>query len=631
MSQLGPYRIDKTLGRGGMGTVYKAVEEATGRIVAVKVLNAGLADDANFRIRFESEVETLKKLTHPNIVQLLAWGEQDGSLFYSMEYVEGRNLQDLLNSGERFDWAQTIRITLEVAAALKHAHDNGIVHRDLKPANLMRDSSNRIKLTDFGIAKLFGATHVTADGGVMGTADYMAPEQADGKAVTARTDLYSLGCVMYALLTRKPPFHGRSLPETIHAVKFIEPTSVRLLNPDVPPPLEAVIMQLLEKDPQKRPATAVVLSNRLKEVWTTIKESTSNASGPGDKTVVRSRPIDRTATRSTIAAEADAASETALHATGFSVNDPGATRDLSAPPTATAGAPTIQAPPVGATARTVPPTGDLELTLAPESGSTSDDFRVAPAPPPPTSRFKTVEEERLERERAAKQQEAEENFAKWLFVAALVVLLFFIGGIVWYFNRPLSADALYDRITARAQYADADALADLEPFTKDFLTRFPEDSRVGEIQAIDQTIELDRLERRLRIRMRNSSVGTTLSAEEAAYLMAMSAAETDPELAMRRLRAMIDVYRTGSASGEVGQKCIELAKRKLEGLENQMKSLAEAHSEAVEQQMRLADRLARSDETRVQAEAIWRGVIELYEHQPWAAKMVAEAKSRLGG
>lgn len=111
----------------------------------------------------------------------------------------------------------------------------------------------------------------------------------------------------------------------------------------------------------------------------------------------------------------------------------------------------------------------------------------------------------------------------------------------------------------------------------------------------------------------------------------MSAAETNPELAMRRLRAMLDVYRTGSSSGEAGQKCIELAKRQLAGLENQMKSLASAHAEAVEQQMRQADRLAKSEGTRVQAEAIWRGVIELYENQPWAAKMVAEAKSRLGG
>jgi hypothetical protein len=597
-----------------MGTVYKGVEEATGRIVAVKVLNAGLADDSNFRVRFEAEVETLKKLTHPNIVQLLAWGEDEGSLFYSMEYVEGRNLQDLLQSGEAFDWRQTIRISLEVASALKHAHDNGIVHRDLKPANLMRDSANLIKLTDFGIAKLFGATHVTADGGVMGTADYMAPEQADGKTVTARTDLYSLGCVMYALLAKKPPFHGRSLPETIHAVKFADATPLRRLNSDVPPELEAVVMQLLEKDPQKRLATAVVLSNRLKEVWTSIKEGEAAVSrGEGGKTVVRSRPMPSTAPRSTIAAAADPNSATALHATGFEIGTPSG--------------PTQQA-----TARRgyVPATGDLELTLVPEpTVAPEGELQVAPLAPPPATRFKTVEEERRERETAAKQMEAEENFSKWIFVAALATVLLAIGGIVWYLNQPLSASELHRRITTRAENATSEELSSLGPLTEEFLRRFPEHENAAEIKAIDETIQLDRLERRLRLKQRHGGVGSNLSAEEAAYLSAMSVAETNPELAMKRLQALIDVFRTGSTSGEAGTKCLELAKRQLEGLRNQMKSLAVAHAEAVEQQMRQADRLSKSDGTLPQAKAIWRGVLELYESQPWAAKYVAEAKERL--
>ncbi len=612
LSKLGPYRIDKTLGRGGMGTVYKGVEEATGRVVAVKVLNAGLADDSSFRIRFESEVETLKKLTHPNIVQLLAWGEDEGSLFYSMEFVEGRNLQDLLHSGEKYDWRQVIRIGLEVASALKHAHDNGIVHRDLKPANLMRDSANVIKLTDFGIAKLFGATHVTADGGVMGTADYMAPEQADGKTVTARTDLYSLGCVMYALLAKKPPFHGRSLPETIHAVKFADATPLRRLNSDVPPELESVIMQLLDKDPQKRMATAVVLSNRLKEVWTNIKEGESQKPESG-KTVVRTRPVTGSGSRATIAADADPNSATAIHATGFDVNAPaGATHQ--------------------ATGRgNVPVTGNLELTLVPEQTAMSDDeLQVAPLAPPPATRFKTVEDERRERETAAKQVEAEENFSKWIFVAALATVLFLIAGLVWYLNQPLSEGELHQRIASRAENATSEDLSALAPLAEDYLTRFPEGEGAADVKAIKETIDLDRLERRLRLKQRHGGVGSNLTAEEAAYLSAMSVADSDPKLAMRRLQALIDVFRTGSSSGEAGAKCIELAKRQLAGLENQMKSLAGAHSDAVEQQMRQAEKLSKEEGTRLQAEAIWKGVIELYESQPWAAKYVAEAKQKLG-
>lgn len=618
LSQLGPYKIDKTLGRGGMGTVYKGVDEATGRIVAVKVLNAGLAEDSNFRIRFEAEVETLKKLTHPNIVQLLAWGEDDGSLFYSMEYVEGRNLQDLLNSGEKYDWKQVTRIALEVASALKHAHDNGIVHRDLKPANLMRDTANVIKLTDFGIAKLFGATHVTADGGVMGTADYMAPEQADGKAVTARTDLYSLGCVMYALLSRKPPFHGRSLPETIHAVKFTEPTPLRRLNSDVPPELEAVVMQLLDKDPQKRMATAVVLSNRLKEVWTSIKEGESTPKSEGGKTVVRSRPVSGNVTRSTISADADPNSATAIHSTGFEVGAPGAhTRGATGREVTSRG--------------NVPATGDLELTLVPEpTVGPNDEFQVAPLAPPPTTRFKTVEDERREQQSAAKQIEAEENFSKWIFVAALATVLLVIAGVVWYLNQPLSEGELRNRITARAENATPEDLANLAPLVDDYVKRFPEGEGLTEVKAIHETIQLDRLEKRLRFKQRHGGVGSNLTAEEAAYLSAMAVADSDPKLAMRRLQALIDVFRTGSTSGEAGAKCLELAKRQLAGLENQMKSLAGAHAEAVEQQMRQADRLSKSDGSRPQAEAIWKGVVELYESQPWAAKYVTEAKSRLG-
>jgi serine/threonine-protein kinase len=261
---MGPYRLDKVLGRGGMGAVYAAVNEATGERAAVKVLNPVLADDLNFRERFKSEVETLKKLLHPGIVRLFAYGEQDDYLFYVMELVEGRSLQDELIAGRRFNWREVVRVGIDVAGALKHAHDRGVIHRDLKPANLLIDSYDHVKLTDFGIAKLYGGTNLTADGGVLGTADYMAPEQAEGKQITARCDLYSLGSVLYALLTGRPPFAGKSLPEVIQGLRFERAIPLRRLNPDVPEEFEKIITQLLEKDPQKRIPTAVALMHRLK-------------------------------------------------------------------------------------------------------------------------------------------------------------------------------------------------------------------------------------------------------------------------------------------------------------------------------------------------------------------------------
>ncbi len=206
--KLGPYHVDRIIGRGGMGTVFAATDERTSEWAAVKVLAPGLAGDETFREHFAAEIESLKKLHHPHIVQLYGFGEQDGHLFYAMELVNGSNLEQEIRAGRRFTWRDVTRLGIEICRALKHAHDHGVIHRDLKPANLLLDENEQIKLSDFGIAKLFGFTQMTVGGNVMGTADYMAPEQAEGKATTPRCDLYSLGCVMYALLAGRPPFSG---------------------------------------------------------------------------------------------------------------------------------------------------------------------------------------------------------------------------------------------------------------------------------------------------------------------------------------------------------------------------------------------------------------------------------------
>lgn len=264
LEQMGPFRLEKMLGRGGMGAVYIGRHQETGDRMAVKVLVPMLADDEPFRDRFKGEVEALKKLLHPNIVKLQGYGEDDGHLYYVMELVEGRSLQDELAAGRRFSWREVTRIGVEIARALKHAHDRGIVHRDLKPANLMLDATEQVKLTDFGIAKLYGGTSMTSDGSVMGTADYMAPEQAEGKNTTSRCDLYSLGSVLHALLAGRPPFAGRNLPEVLERLRKEPPIPIRRLAPDTPEELENIILQLLEKDPAKRIPTAVAVANRLK-------------------------------------------------------------------------------------------------------------------------------------------------------------------------------------------------------------------------------------------------------------------------------------------------------------------------------------------------------------------------------
>ena len=181
--QLGPYRIIRRLGRGGMGAVYEGVHIETGEPAVVKTLSEALLEEPDFRARFELEIETLRKLNHPNIVRLLGFGEENGVLFYVMELVRGPSLDQELKAGRKFTWREVTQIGIQVCHALKHAHDRGIIHRDLKPANLLRAEDGTIKLSDFGIARLFGAPSHTGAGSVLGTIEYMAPEQAEAQPV----------------------------------------------------------------------------------------------------------------------------------------------------------------------------------------------------------------------------------------------------------------------------------------------------------------------------------------------------------------------------------------------------------------------------------------------------------------
>ena len=231
---LGPYRIGESIGRGGMGSVFKAVHEKTGEAVAVKVISSAVADDMRFRRRFNDEIETLKKLQHPGIVRIIGYGEQHGQLFYSMELVEGESLQERLKREKRLLWAPVLDMAIEICAALKYAHNFGIIHRDLKPANLLITREGGMKLVDFGIVKMFGNTEQTAAGAVLGTADFMAPEQAGDGAITPATDLYALGNVMYACLAGRSPFSGRSMTKIIESLRTEQPVSLELVVPDLP-------------------------------------------------------------------------------------------------------------------------------------------------------------------------------------------------------------------------------------------------------------------------------------------------------------------------------------------------------------------------------------------------------------
>jgi hypothetical protein len=287
-ARLGSWILERELGRGGMGCVYLAHRdpaEANGpNQAAIKVLAPELAVDSGFLARFQREIDILRQLDHPNIVRFRDSGQQNGRPYFIMEYVPGPSLETLLMQRGRLPWPEVLDLAWQVAPALKHAHDRGVIHRDLKPSNLLlaplparsADDGPKhrapvlqadggevlVKLTDFGVASLFASQHLTVTGGIVGTAEYLSPEQAAGKPASRRSDLYSLGVVLYTLLVGRTPFTGDPL-DLLHKHRFAQFDRPARIVPEIPHELDEILCELLEKDPSKRPADSMVLFRRL--------------------------------------------------------------------------------------------------------------------------------------------------------------------------------------------------------------------------------------------------------------------------------------------------------------------------------------------------------------------------------
>lgn len=261
------FEIERTLGSGAMGDVYRAVYVKTGQRVAIKIINPALSRSDNALARFEREIEVLKQLKHPNIVRLLASGRYHKTPFYAMEYIEGETLDRVLERRGRYTWEEVVELGTQLCAALQHAHTHGIVHRDLKPSNVMVTKDGVLKLTDFGIAKDLDVTALTSAHCTVGTASYMSPEQCRGERnLSHKSDLYSLGVMFYELLTGKKPFQAETAMDmfVLHATgKFERPSRLVL---DVPIWLDTLICQLMEKKPEKRPLDAETVANTLTQV-----------------------------------------------------------------------------------------------------------------------------------------------------------------------------------------------------------------------------------------------------------------------------------------------------------------------------------------------------------------------------
>jgi serine/threonine-protein kinase len=260
----GRYRLDEVIGRGGMSTVYRASDEVLGRTVAVKILLAVLAEqDPTYAARFEREARAAAALDNPSVVTVYDTGTGNDSHYIVMEYIAGRSLEQILRHGGPLHVPEAARIAAAVAGALASAHEAGILHRDIKPANVMVANDGSVKVLDFGIARRLDGTAITQVASVVGTASYMAPERALGQPGDARADIYSLGCVVYAMLTGAPPFDGEVSAAVLHQQINAEPRPPSALRRGISPALDAMVLAMLAKAPDERPASAAEVRDDL--------------------------------------------------------------------------------------------------------------------------------------------------------------------------------------------------------------------------------------------------------------------------------------------------------------------------------------------------------------------------------
>lgn len=663
---LGPYRIGEPIGRGGMGSVFKAIHEKTGEEVAVKVIAAAVSDDIRFRRRFNAEIETLKKLKHPNIVTLIGYGEQHGQLFYSMELVNGESLQQRLRREKRLHWPFVLDMAIDICNALKHAHNFGVIHRDLKPANLLVTPSDSTKLVDFGIAKLFGSSDHTAMGAVLGTADFMAPEQAGDGPITPRTDLYALGNVLYACFAGRPPFAGRTMTRILEAVRAEDPTPLDLIAPDVPSEIVQLVHDLLVKDPDQRPPTALAVMNRMKAIRAGLLRRVEGTDVRDDDGIVGSpqqtesdatqRESAGNAQLPTVLGQSASEERTDLGIGEFTVQGvsptTGERKRLRDAPTAS---------PAKSLSRTVVPTPldeaasrHLSSTVAsaveaagphaqssPATGahvSSNPSVRepvTSPEPPrePPQTHFSTVDEN--DRRRGIWETEPSPTQGQWLHALSIVgmvtLLLAAVGVFIWAAKKP-SADEMYQSMLS------AQALDDTTAFRNQFdqfKRLYPEDPRTDQLAEYLDEFDSDRIVRRLKLAALRDGGDEHLTPHQQSFIAAMRDVRRDPNRTAVMLRQWLAVYdpplplTAVDSTAPINASDIPLiakaARQELERLAAQGASAGDSRATELIRRIEWAEETLEQDDYQKLLE----GMLVLYEEQPWAQPAVERAQQSL--
>lgn len=515
LDSIGPYKFQGILGRGGMGTVYRGRHEESGELHAVKVLAPTYAHDPHFRGRFESEIEALIKLDHPNIVRLLSYGQEDGMLFFSMELIEGNSLFHIQKKGHRFDWREIISVARDVSKGLRHAHDRGIIHRDLKPGNLLmtvdeQGEPSGVKITDFGIAKQFGSSMNTGEN-VLGTMDFMSPEQGKGEPVTIRSDLYSLGTVLFTLLSGKPPFTANSVEESLRNLTRVPAPRVSTLVPDVPDQLDDLIKRLMAKRPENRIQTAQALLHQIDEVESILRDHSQA------KTI-------------------------------HPVGDPHETFDIAVPQT--------QLDAKSSKSKNKPAAAEKSATLEMDKGTVEHtDHGVESSNQSAHIDYFNTVDDHIRKKHV--EETPEQKKGGIIPIALALAIVVFIGGYgVYRAYKTPSAESLFALIEENADRPNK-VLDEIDLFLK----HYPDEARAGKVEELKKVGEAVSLYNSLcnTLIVRSGIKGENrLSEIEQQFLEIVELAESDPAKADAKMEAFITVH-SASDLNPGDQKCVDAA------------------------------------------------------------------------